>query len=1095
MRIMKGLPALVPLLLLSLLPLAASCTGGSGMNEKRSPGQTDFTTLEQGAPSKGLPPSAGAATGAAGGVGSATNAAPAAAPAGRVGEVQEADIYKLSGTRLFYLNTYRGFIVYDVADPKKPVRVSHLPVYGYPVEMFVDGNTVYALLREALYLTQTDGKLQFQRHNVSQLVTIDVTDAQNPRVLKTLDIIGELHEGVSRKIDKTIYVVSEQWGGYYWGWQTPDQMPQEQAWVYSYDVSDSQNPRQAGQLQIFQGGNNIQTQTVGPKGETITTSRYFSGVAISATANALMVVENWYSYSNPSTGRCGGSDNSEQAVVSLIDISDPKGSIRRHTHFDTTGSLTDQFKMTYRSDAATGTGTFFGIFASQTWGDCGLGLQTQNTLESWDVTDGNNPARLAKLDFGKPGESVRASAYDLARNVVYAITARQIDPLYAISIADPAAPRVLSAIDGLSGSVSVFRTVGGGNFLLGVGQDASDACSGTQDSDPNWHSTKMAVSIIDVRALDKIRLVQRKCVAIQNAEFSWSSVNWNLDQAHKMLGMFQDGDLNIITVPVSYYSKDDLNVGWWYRWQTAVGMLTWDLSRYDETKSATEQTVVQTFGTFVHPQGEVSRSILFKHPITGNRTMINISDTHLSLANIEDLAHPSLDAIIEVAPPVDEVYAFGDYLVERVDQGGYWSPTGMSEFRVKRAGGPVDDVTPVATFQVGQTSAVYRYKQNLVVLRNVFDPAATVTSPNATEAAVYDLSDPVHPRLASQTAVPFDTYRYYGFGCGNGWGGYWFGEGARTIVTDTGLVQLRFDYHFDGVNGSLTPTMAFLDLRDTGTPATSETDLPALDYWQADMSLVTDPAAPAGFYLARRDVVEQVVQNTGDVFTRYRHFAQRWETSGKGKLTAGASVNLPGPLARTWVDARGGRMFLTHDAEYLSMQMNGGWIWQANTRLNLLAQSGPVAALLDSRTFTDQSVGSFVVDSDRLYVSAQNQYYWYGDPTAAGATPPTWESTSDRLMIFGLSARTLHSLYDQPTRTYGVQLMGMHQGHLYVNLPGDGVLVTDVTNPAHPQGLKFMRTLGYASQIEFAGNDGYVPSGYFGVFHLDLNAPSVIPLD
>ena len=173
---------------------------------------------------------------------------------GRVADVQEADIYKLAGTRLFYFNTYRGFIVYDVADAAKPVQLSRLPVYGYPVEMFVEGNVVYALLRDALYLTEANGKLQFQRHNVSQLVTIDVSDVAHPRILKTLDIIGQLHEGVSRKIDSTIYVVSEQFEGYYWGWQTPADQPEEQAWVYSYDVADPTNPRQVGQLQVFQGG-------------------------------------------------------------------------------------------------------------------------------------------------------------------------------------------------------------------------------------------------------------------------------------------------------------------------------------------------------------------------------------------------------------------------------------------------------------------------------------------------------------------------------------------------------------------------------------------------------------------------------------------------------------------------------------------------------------------------------------------------------------------------------------------------------------------------------------------------------------------------
>ena len=164
---------------------------------------------------------------------------------------------------------------------------------------------------------------------------------------------------------------------------------------------------------------------------------------------------------------------------------------------------------------------------------------TLNTLESWDVTDGASPRRLATLDFGKENETVRASAYDLQRNVVYAITARQIDPLYAISIADPAAPRVLSAIDGLSGSVAVFRTVAGGQFLLGVGQDQSDSCTGLQDGNPSWLNSKMAVSIIDVRNLDAIKLVQRKCVAIESAGWTWSSVNWNMDQAHKMLGMFR----------------------------------------------------------------------------------------------------------------------------------------------------------------------------------------------------------------------------------------------------------------------------------------------------------------------------------------------------------------------------------------------------------------------------------------------------------------------------------------------------------------------------------------------------------------------------
>src|SRR6185436_4842482 len=76
--------------------------------DSRVTGQTDFTTVEQGG---GLNPAAGGGGSGGGAGGAATPATPGPtdrAPAGRVASVEEADIYKLSGTNLFYLNTYRG---------------------------------------------------------------------------------------------------------------------------------------------------------------------------------------------------------------------------------------------------------------------------------------------------------------------------------------------------------------------------------------------------------------------------------------------------------------------------------------------------------------------------------------------------------------------------------------------------------------------------------------------------------------------------------------------------------------------------------------------------------------------------------------------------------------------------------------------------------------------------------------------------------------------------------------------------------------------------------------------------------------------------
>jgi hypothetical protein len=152
----------------------------------------------------------------------------------------------------------------------------------------------------------------------------------------------------------------------------------------------------------------------------------------------------------------------------------------------------------------------------------------------------------------------------------------------------------------------------------------------------------------------------------------------------------------------------------------------------------------------------------------------------------------------------------------------------------------------------------------------------------------------------------------------------------------------------------------------------------------------------------------------------------------------------------------------------------------------------------------------------------KNYYYGFGyggdvavpsaAPGVGAAAPapelPSWESTSDHLMIIDTSAKELAIAYDQPTRMFNVQLMGTHQGKLYVNLMGgnnysyydrggvpggDGILVVDFSNPAAPVGVRFLRTLGFASHIEFFGDDVYVAAGHFGLFRMNLTDPPSLP--
>jgi hypothetical protein len=1053
-------------------------------------GATEFVSEELPSPTYGG--GADAAAAADGGGASATSNAPV--PGGRVAEVEEADIYKISGNYLFYFNTYRGFLTFDITDPKNPKQVSRLPVFGYPIEMYVSGTTVYALLRDALYLTQVNGKPQFERYNVSQLVAIDITDVSKPTVINTTDIIGQLREGVSRKIDNTIYVVSYIPQSYYYGWSyaRPSTTAKEQAWVYSFDVSDPKNPRKVNELQIFEGG------SVQFSENNTSYYKYFNGVAISATSNALMIVENWYvyTYSSSSSLSCGSYESNQRAVVSIIDVSDPKGTIRRHTKFETSGAVGDQFKMTYVYDEVAKTGIIYVILARQGWSSSGCTgtSYTQNSIESWDITDGNNPVRLDRLDFGKQNETVRGTAFDVSRKVAYAITAQRADPLYAISIADPKDLKILSAVDGLSGDMSVFRLLDDGNFLMAVGTDTSTTCTGF-DTANSRQATKVAVSIIDVRDLDKVRLVQRQCVTVEGAQWgTGSGISWNLDQAHKMIGMHSDAEANVITVPVYYYTQSQNTDWWWYQYQTAVGIMAWDLSKYDDTKDETQQTVLTNYGTFIHPNGTVTRTIVYTHPVTGRRSMLNLSDTHASLADIQDLAHPQQQAIIEIAPYYSEIYRFGDYLVEHVQPkaSSYQEP---HEFRVRSTQAGLS-ATPLNTFTVGQVQRVVKQGSNLVLMGNVPSTTAAGTT-YQNKALIYDLSNPLAPRRAGQIALPSITLPYYYYYCGWApWAGYYWNAINNWTSTAQGLVMLAQTWTYQSSSTSysykVTTDLVTLDLSNPDQPRLATQTVNTADtssyYASGGATVVADSVDPSSFYLTTRTKVGDVVRDN-TTFTQYRYYAQRWQFTATG-LQPAETINLPGPLVNTWASPNGQRMFLTREQAYTRQVSSSGSVsYQSDAKLALLGQvllgDTTAAQLFDTKTFTGLSLSALVHEGNTLIVTGQPYYSYY----STTASTQTWEQTSDRLLLLDLSQNRLDTAYDQPTKAYYLRIMGTQKDRAFLNLQGDGIVVVDISKPAAPTGVTFLRTLGYATHLESFGDDVYVASGYFGINHLSLLDP------
>jgi hypothetical protein len=705
--------------------------------------------------------------------------------------------------------------------------------------------------------------------------------------------------------------------------------------------------------------------------------------------------------------------------------------------------------------------------------------------------------------------------------------------------------KILSAIDGLSGDMDLFRPVENGQYLLAVGRDTGTACAGyvggaDAGTSSTW-SSQISVSLIDVRDLSKIRLVQRKCLDIANAGWVSSNVTWNLDQAHKMIGLESDGITSVLTVPVSYSVQDTSNSWYWYRYETAVGILSWDMGLYDDALPPEQQNVISTHGHFVHPNGEVNRSVIFTQGVAKQREMLNISDTYLSFANIQNLDNPTLDSVVEVSAADQSVYRFGDYVVEEVALASNdYSQTGY-EFRVKKAGGDLDQTPVAASFTVGQVQQVLRHGNLLVLFRSIQS-----TTPNdagfaqvtyTSQALVYDLSTPTAPKAVGTVDLPADLspynsfYRYY---CGDMgyYGGYYFSYGQSTASVSDGIAFLiqNATYAPKTVtlsDGSITTqydnvysqNLAFLDLRNPAKPAISEQSLSlpgAMSGSVDSASLVADSMAPTGLYISYRTRIDSSVDaQTQATLYRYANYAQRWERRN-GAWHADDAINIPGSLTRTWAAANGERLLLTRDDVYASKQVDTYWQWVDNVSLNLLraviVNGKPGAERLDMQTFGDVSPRSMVYDGNRIYMTISNSPYYYGYymnggialPTAVGSSSGVATSgssggtggstdpapdTSDHLAIMDMSQRKLTFTYDQPTELYNLDLMGVQQNKLFVNLQGDGILVIDVASAAAPKGVSFYRSLGYASGIEFAGSSAYVPADYYGTYHLDLSAP------
>ena len=280
-----------------LLIAAGAALGACGSEDQdRTVGQTTFESAPPNAAGGGAFPA-----GDKSGGGAAPPSAPPAQPASATRTVQETDLYRLEGNRLYYLNSYRGLMVFDVTDPDHPSLLGRSAIFGDPVDMIVRNGIATVVIGD-WFGTMEDGT----PFHGSIVRGLDATDPSHIQVLGEAKLGGWVRD--DRVVGDVIYAVSEDYG-----------------WWYGYYASDAVGGATTSQPAVVVTSVSFANRKIAQVDEL----RFpgFTGV-FNVTPNAIMLA------SAADTGAVPpGSANGLTSLL-YLDISDPNGEIVKR------GSLT-----------------------------------------------------------------------------------------------------------------------------------------------------------------------------------------------------------------------------------------------------------------------------------------------------------------------------------------------------------------------------------------------------------------------------------------------------------------------------------------------------------------------------------------------------------------------------------------------------------------------------------------------------------------------------------------------------------------------------------------------------------------------------------
>jgi len=324
--------------------------------------------------------------------------------------VQESDIWKIQGDRLFFFNQYRGLQVIDIADASAPVLRGALELAAAGEQLHLLGD------RHVVLLARDD--CQYDAANGQSQILVVRIDQESPAIVARQAVPGSIQAQENRLVGSVLYLTSQVYrpvagdsGG---AWESVVQ-------VSSIDLAQPESPVLRDAI-VYPG----------------------YSYTVMATDRFLFVAST--SYSSRQNGY----------PIYCIDISDPTGIMRPTAEIPSPGPVQRKFNMNLRDD----------VFTTVT--ESSVGSARTVSVHAYSMQDPFNPRRLGRLDLVTQ-ESLTASLFEGTR--LYVVTFLRVDPLWVVDLADPSQPVVLGELT-IPGWSTYLHPLG--DRLVAVGTDNTD---------------------------------------------------------------------------------------------------------------------------------------------------------------------------------------------------------------------------------------------------------------------------------------------------------------------------------------------------------------------------------------------------------------------------------------------------------------------------------------------------------------------------------------------------------------------------------------------------------------------------------------------